>query len=354
MITRRTFEILVIAAFAALSMPASADNLPDKIRIGDVGFGFGQPFGRDLVAIADAKGFLADAFKGTPVKLEFTYFVNTGPAINEALVNKQLDVASYGAVPSAIGRANGLPTHIIASAGETTIFAGVRTALPINSVKDLKGYRIGVQKATIIHWSLITSLKQAGLSEHDVTIVDLKNADQLAAIAAGSIDAIYGGSFFLPLRDKGIVRIIYNSNKQGATANGIGAVLVDDDFQKAYPEAVTRITRGLLRAAQWLADDKNRNEAFKIWERTGVPPNVLHEEYEGVPLRDAFNPLIDDFFRSQYRDVIAFDRDQKLIRNNVDLDHWIEPKYLADALQQLNLTHFWPQRAADGSPKPTN
>jgi sulfonate transport system substrate-binding protein len=361
MTNRKTFKTwliasaMIAAALTALSGSASAaESYPDKIRIGDVGFGFGQPFGRGLVAIADAKGFLADEFKDTPVKLEFTYFVNTGPAINEALANRQLDAASYGAVPNVIGRASGLPTRIIMSYGGTTIFAGVRSDLPINAVKDLKGRKIAVQKATIIHWSLITSLRQNGLSEHDVTLVDLKNADQLAAISAGSVDAIYGASFFLPLRDKGIIRVIYNSNEQGAKATGFGAVVVSDEFQKSYPDATARITRGLLKAAQWLGDDKNREEAFTIWERTGVTPDVLHEEFKGVPLRDAFNPLLDDFFRSQYRDVIAFDRDQKLIRNDVDLDQWIEPKYLAAALPALNLTHFWPERSPDGTQKPTN
>jgi sulfonate transport system substrate-binding protein len=355
MITRKTFNALLIAsALASFSGAALAQNLPDKIRIGDVGFGFGQPFGRGLIAIADAKGFIADEFKGTPVKLEFTYFVNTGPAINEAFANSQLDVAAYGAVPNVIGRANGLKTRILMSYGGTTIFAGVRSGLPINSVKELKGHKIAVQKATIIHWSLITSLRQNGLSERDVTLVDLKNADQLAAITAGSVDAIYGGSFFLPLRDKGIVKVIYNSNDQGAKATGFGAIVVSDDFQKTYPDATARITRGLLRAAHWLGQEQNREEAFKIWQRTGVTSEVLHEEFKGVALRDQFNPLLDGFFRAQYRDVIAFDHEQKLIRNDVDLDQWIEPKYLAAALPALNLTHFWPERSADGSAKPTN
>jgi sulfonate transport system substrate-binding protein len=355
MITRKTFNALLIAsALAGFSGSALAENLPDKIRIGDVGFGFGQPFGRGLIAIADAKGFIADEFKDTPVKLEFTYFVNTGPAINEAFANSQLDVAAYGAVPNVIGRANGLKTRILMSYGGTTIFAGVRSGLPINSVKELKGHKIAVQKATIIHWSLITSLRQNGLSERDVTLVDLKNADQLAAITAGSVDAIYGGSFFLPLRDKGIVKVIYNSNDQGAKATGFGAIVVSDDFQKTYPDATARITRGLLRAAHWLGQEQNREEAFKIWQRTGVTSEVLHEEFKGVALRDQFNPLLDGFFRAQYRDVIAFDHEQKLIRNDVDLDQWIEPKYLAAALPALNLTHFWPERSADGSAKPTN
>lgn len=359
MINRRTFNAslagtALAGVLVARSSRALAESYPDKIRIGDVGFGFGQPFGRGLVAIADAKGFLADAFKDTPVKLEFTYFVNTGPAINEAFANKQLDFAAYGAVPNVIGRASGLPTRILMSYGGTTIFGGARSELPINSVKDLKGRRIAVQKATIIHWSLVTSLNQYGLSEHDVTIVDLKNADQLAAISAGSVDAIYGGSFFLPLRDKGIIRVIYNSNQHGAKATGIGAVVVRDDFQKTYPDATARFTRGLLKAAQWLADDKNRQEAFTIWERTGVPDDVLQEEFKGVSLRNQFNPLIDGFYRAQYRDVIAFDRDQKLIRGDVDFDQWIEPKYLNAALSDLNLKNFWTERSADGGVKPTN
>ena len=339
----------------ALADDLPASDLPAKIRLGDVGFGFGQPFGRGLVAIADAKSFIADEFKDTPVKVEFSYFINTGPAINEAIANGQLDFASYGAVPNTIGRASGLATRILLSYGGTTIFAGARSDLPINSVKDLKGRRVAVQKATIIHWSLISSLKQNGLSEHDVTLVDLKNADQLAAVTAGSVDAIYGASFFLPLRDQGIVKIIYNTNEQGAKATGLGAILVTDDFQKKYPEATARVTRGLVRAAHWLAQDANREEAFQIWAKTGVSLDILREEFKGTTLKAAFNPLIDDFFAAQYRDVIAFNREQKLIRTDVDFTQWVEPKYLNVALTQLGLTTFWPLRNANGDPlKPGN
>jgi sulfonate transport system substrate-binding protein len=356
MIAKRILSsILLAAALVSIAAQAKAENLPDKIRFGDVGFGFGQPFGRGLIAVADAKGFIADEFKDTPVKVEFTYFVNTGPAINEAIANNQLEFASYGAVPNTIGKANGLPTRIILSYGGTTIFAGVRAGLPINSVKDLKGHRIAVQKATIIHWSLVTSLRQNGLSERDVTLVDLKNADQLAAINAGSVDAIYGGSFFLPLRDQGLIKVIYNTNEQGAKATGFGAIVATDEFRKKYPEATARVVHGLVKAAHWLAQDANRDEAFQIWTRTGVTLKVLQEEFKGVPLKQAFNPLLDDFFASQYRGVIAFNKEQKLIRNDVDLAQWIEPAYLNKEIASLKLTNFWPHRNADGDPiKPLN
>src|SRR5690606_15917182 len=116
----------------------------------------------------------------------------TGPAINEALSNGQLDFASYGAVPNTIGKANGLDTVLIASYGGTTIFGAARPDLDIKSIADLKGKRVAIQKATIIHWALIQALKNAGLTESDVTIIDMKNADQLAAIAAKSVDAVFG------------------------------------------------------------------------------------------------------------------------------------------------------------------
>jgi sulfonate transport system substrate-binding protein len=342
--------ILLLAAVAATGSPAWAEDLPAKIRFGDVGFGFGQPFGLGTQAIADAKGFIAAEFRDTPVKLEFTYFVNTGPAINEAIANSQLDFASYGAVPNAIGRASGLPTRLLMSYGNTMIFAGARTVLPISSVKDLKGYKVALQKATIIHWSFITSLHQNGLSERDVTLIDLKNADQLAAITAGSVDAIYGPSFFLPLRDQGVVKLIYRSNDQGARANGFGGILVADEFQRKYPDATARVVRGLATSAHWLAQEGNRDEALRIWTRTGVPIEILREEYQGVAFRNAFNPLLDDYFAARYRDVIAFDRQQKLIRSDVDLAQWVAPQYLDAALRALDLASFWPRRNADGEP----
>ncbi len=43
--------------------------------------------------------------------------------------------------------ANGLPTCILLSYGGTTIFGGARADLPVQSVKDLKGLKIAVQKA---------------------------------------------------------------------------------------------------------------------------------------------------------------------------------------------------------------
>ncbi|MDM9645525.1 ABC transporter substrate-binding protein [Rhizobium sp. S163] len=347
---RRLLSTLLLAATVALGAAAAkAEDAPATIRFGDVGFGFGTPFGVGLQAIADAKGFVVDEFKGTPTKVEFTYFTGTGPAINEALSNGQLDFASYGAVPNIIGKANGLDTVILASYGGTTIFGAARPDLDIKSIADLKGKKVAIQKATIIHWGLITALKNAGLSEKDITIVDLKNADQLAAIAAKSVDAVFGADFLLPLEDKGVAKIFYKSSDAGASGDGFGAFLVTDKFRKAYPQATQKVVTGFVKAAQWLADDKNRDEAFKIWSRAGSPIEVIAKSNAGSSLGQKYNPRLDAFFRSRYQSGIAFDREQKLIRRDVDLDAWVDRTYVDNAVKSLKLETLWPDRSATGA-----
>lgn len=347
---RKFLTTLIVAGTALFAaVPSQAEDAPAAIRLGDVGFGFGTPFGVGLLAVADAKGFIADAFKDTNTKLEFTYFTGTGPAINEALSNGQLDFASYGAVPNIIGKANGLDTVLVASYGGTTIFGAARPDIEIATVADLKGKRVAIQKATIIHWALIQALKDAGLTENDVTIVDLKNADQLAAIAAKSVDAVFGADFLLPLEDKGVAKIFYKSSTAGPSGDGFGAFLVTDAFRKAYPEATQKVVTGFVRAAQWLSDEANRNEAFEIWSRAGTPVETIARSNEGSSLKDKYNPRLDDFFTARYSSGITFNKEQKLTRRDVDLAAWVDASYIDKAIADLELDGFWPDRDATGA-----
>jgi sulfonate transport system substrate-binding protein len=329
---------------------AIADEAPPAIiHLGAVGAGYGQQVGTQLISIAHIKGFVQDELRDTPTKLDWNYFTGTGPAINEALANGQLDFAQYGSLPSIIARANGLPTKIILSGGGTNIYGAVRTALPIQSIKDLKGHSITVQKATILHWSLLETLKANGLGEGDVTILDLKTADQLAALAAGSADASFGTSALLPLRDQGIVRVIYTSQHDNPRATGPSAFVVTEAFAAKYPETTQHVVRGFVEAAKWLAQPANRDEALRIWAKSGVPIASLQEEYADESLRDRMDPRLDDFFRAQYQDGIDFAKREKLIRKDVDLSQWIDTTYQDAAFASLNLAQYWPARSGDGA-----
>lgn len=346
---RATLAVLLAAAILAMARPGVAEDLPPVIRFGGPGMGFGQAFGTGLIAIAQGKGFVDQEFKGLPVKIEWNYFVGTGPAINEAFADGQLDFAQYGSTPGIIARAAGVQTRIIAGGGGSNIYAVARTGLPITTVQDLKGRKVTFQKATILHWAFLKAIAAAGMSPNDVTILDLKTADQYAALAAGSADADFGTNQVLPLVAQGVVKVFYSS-KGNPQAVGPNQFVVSADFEKKYPEATEHVVRGFINAAYWLAQDANREEAIRIWAKSGIPQAVVAEDVSGIPFRDQFNPLLDDFFKWQYSDGIAFEKQQKLIRGDVDLAAWIEPKYEDAAIASLGLQNFWPKRNASGLP----
>ncbi|QHE75816.1 ABC transporter substrate-binding protein [Hydrogenophaga sp. PBL-H3] len=340
----RPLAALLLAATTAFS--AHAQNLPEAIRFGGFGQGFGQPYGLALLAVAQGKGFIAEEFKGAPVKLSFEYLTGTGPAINEAIANDRLDFAQYGSLPNIIGKAGGLPTRIVASYGYTTVFALSRKDLDVKSFKDLKGRKVAVAKGTVLHWALLKALQDSGLTLRDIQLVDLKTADQLAALTAGSVDAAVGSSSLLTLRDKGVGKVFYSSKELGAKASGFGAITVTEGFEKRYPEATQRVANALVKSAHWLSQEANREEAYRIWALSGVPVQAFKDDFDGVALKDVFNPRVDAFLLSQYDDAIEFTKDNKLIRNDIDVAKWAAPAYVETALKAQGLENFWPRRNA--------
>lgn len=323
---------------------AFAESLPETIRFGGFGQGFGKPFGLGVLAIAQDKGFITEQFKGTPVKFTFEYFTGTGPAINEAIASGKLDFAQYGSLPNIIGKANGLPTKILASYGNQAIFAVARKGLPIKSIKDLKGYRVGVSKGTVLHWAFLQTLADNGLSQKDVQLIDLKGADQLAALTAGSIDAAFHSSVLLSLRDSGVADVFYTSKATPAAPTAFGSVLVTEAFEKQYPAATQKIINGIVKAAYWLSQEKNREEALQIWAKSGTPIALIREDYEGISLKDSFNPRLDPHFINLYKNAVAFTKEQKLIRRDFDVPAWFATNYVENALKADNLSNYWPSR----------
>lgn len=349
-ITRRQFTAGAAALVASGTMARAADN-PDTIRFAAFGAGFGQPYGVATFGVAQAKDFIAHEFKDTPIKLEWSYLAGTGPAVNEGIANGRIDFAQYGALPNVIGRANGLPTHVLLNYGPTTIFGAARKGLPIQGIKDLKGRRVTFQKGTILHWAFLRALQANGLTAKDVTIVDLKTADQLAALAAGSVDASIGSSSVLSLKEKGLADIFYTSKDIGPKATGFGGILVTDVFRDKYPDATRRVLAGLVKAVAWISDEANRDEALRIWSKSGTPYEALQEEFRGQTLKDAFNPLVDEFLLAQFQDVVDFSKSEKLIRSDIDVKEWVPAAPLNETLASLKLDKFWTPRHADGTPK---
>ena len=330
---------------------AAAGDAPPVIRLGGQGAGFGKPYGTGIIGTLQARGYLEDEFKDDGVRIEWTFFNGTGPAINEALANGLLDFANYGGLPTIVGRAGGLKTRILASYGVANLYAAVRRDLPVATIADLKGRKVAVAKGTINHLSMNRLLAQNGLTEKDLRIVHLTASDQMPALAAGDVDAAFGTFNLLTLSDKGIVRIIADTRGGPQPASFFGAFTVTEAFAERHPDTTRRVVKAFVRAAHWASLEENREALLDLWALSGTAREALAADLAGQDLKARNTPLLDPFHRDQYEEGVRFALDNRLIRTPIDFGAWIDPAPLGAALRALGLEGFWTERGADGKPR---
>ena len=329
---------------------ALAADTPTVIRFGmaTVGKG-GVPYAPDNISeLAHQRQTIEEELKADGIKVEWHYFKGAGPAVNEALANKQLDFSMQGDLPAVVGKAGGLNTRLIAAdrlLGSTYLV--VPADSPARSLADLKGKKVSLFKGTNLHLAILRTLKHEGLRDRDFRLVNMDTATASAALASRDIDAGWFGPEAFQFQDKGIGRIIYDSRAIDARLSRQAHVLVDGDFEQKHPEIVQKVVNGLVKAAAWAADDANREEAFRLWANSGTPVEALRQVQAGQSFLRNYSPRIDAFFIERYRTTIRESKELGLIRGDVDVAQWLEPKYVERAIEQLGLQTLWPVYDAD-------
>lgn len=341
----------VLTTLSGFPLQGMAETPPLVIRLAGPGNAAGTPYGNGVLGIIRAKKFLEDEFKADGTKIEWQFPRGTGPAINEAFANGQLDFSNYGGLPNIVGRGAGLHTTVLASNGTSPVYVVARNGAKIDSLEDIKGKKISVSRGTIYEWSLDRILAQAGLNERDVQIFDLQSADQISAFSSGDIDAIVAGNNLLDLVDRGLGKTIYSTKGRLGPGTNFGSFVVIDDFARKYPETTQRVVTTYIKAAYYAAQEEHRNELYDLWALTGVPHIDFVKDYEGDSLRDRLSPLIDDFYIANVKSGIDFSVASRLIHKPFSVDDWIDRSYQDKAIKALGYNGFWRNYGADGKPE---
>lgn len=346
--------LVALAAVTGISAKPARAAEPLVIRLGYAGVGAdNRQFAQgNTWATAHAAGYLEEEFKDDPnVRLEWYFFRGAGPAVNEALANKQLDFASQGDLPSIIGRSSGLKTKLLLVGGtRRPVYLAVPSGSDIKSIEDLKGRRVAIHLGTNNHLSAAKVLQAHGLQNSDVSIVNLDNSSATAALASKDIDAAFGDTSYLRLKEQGLVDIVYNSNDDNPAFGRTGSTFVSEEFEKAHPEIVQRVVKAFTKAAHWSSEEENRDALIELWAKSGTPESILRADLEGIELADRHSPLIDPFTVELYRDKARQAKEFNLIRRDISIDDWFEPKYLEAAIEELGLVGYWPPYTAEGTP----
>lgn len=341
-----------VATLLALGLPLTslAQENPSVIRIAFSGAGTGgkPAAGGTILATTHQRGELEKEFAKDGIKIEWTFFVGAGPATNEALALKKVDFASQGDLPLIVARSNGLRTRIILKRNQfDRNYIVVPTSSSIQSTDDLKGKKIAVQKGTAGQLTLNRVLEKFNLKETDVKLIDMNTDSTNAALSTGDVDAAISSSTSLVSR--GLVRRIYKI--EDPKVNPPGNLWVTEEFEAKYPHLVQRFVNAVVRTAAWAADEKNRDEQFRLWAKTGTPYADYKEDFKGYAMRDRQNPLLDEYYTAFLKSSIEEAKKFRFTRRDVSFDGWIEPKYLNNALKEYKLEGFWDEFDADGNRK---
>ena len=232
---------------------------------------------------------------GTGGKLNWTE-MGSGADINTAITSGSCDIGmATGSAATAAGIAQGLPFQLIGMvdnigpAEEMT----VRTAANIKTAADFKGKKIATPFGSTSHFRLLGFLKTNGLTQRDVTVLDMKAAAIVAAWSRGEIDAAY---VWAPakskiLADGGAVFQTHESlDKAGYVIADL--IIVRNGFAEQYPDSVTGFMKAYGRALA-MYREKPEATAEIVAKQAGVTPAVAladMKEYDFVPLAEQVTP----------------------------------------------------------------
>ena len=182
----RLFQRLLASAVLSISMVAAtvgASYGQDKV----VRIGF-QKYGK--LVLLKSKGTLEEKLKTAGYKVVWTEFPS-GPPLLEALNVGAIDFGNTGEAPPIFAQAAGAPIQYVAY--EPPAPKGEAILVPkdskLNSVADLKGKKVALNKGSNVHYLLVKALEKAGVKYSEIEPVFLAPADARAAFERGAVDA---------------------------------------------------------------------------------------------------------------------------------------------------------------------
>ncbi len=165
------------------------------------------------------------------------------------------DVGGTGSVPAVIGAARYhiLTVGVTNDESATNVLIATKAAAARfhkNPKEALKGQRILVTANSTGEYAAAACLHKYGLSENDVTMVNLGQAGIMTALSSGTagFGALWAPNSYT-LEDQIGAKIVCT----GKDANAIipGALVVREDFAKEHPDLVAKYLAVYLHAIKW-------------------------------------------------------------------------------------------------------
>lgn len=307
--------MLVIAGCGAARPEKTAAPEKKSIRIG-------YQLSSSLTILAKAKGFFEEEFGKDGVEVAYNLFL-AGPPMNEALAGGRIDIANMGPLPAITARAAGNDVKAIGRSYSDEYYYGLLTKpdSSIHSLQDLKGKKVAVQVGSGAHLFLMLLLKQNGLTNTDINIVNLPPADHTNALSSGNVDAIATWQPFVSaFTTTNTGHLLANSKNVIRT---VGVYLASNEYGQKNPELIERFLKVHQRTVDYLKT--NREEAIKIIAaESKFSPEAVAKSIETI---DWYPNIAEDDIRT-LDESKEFLKSSNVIKKDFNIKDLVDTRYL--------------------------
>lgn len=305
----------------------STEKVEKVVRIGFPGT---QNFIGGVAGVAQEKKYIDDELSKAGYKVEYKPFAAAGPAVNEALTAKEVDIAIYADFPGILSKSKGVETSLIGIADNyITSAIIVKADSTISSVKDLKGKKIGFAKGTYMQKYLYQILDANGIAQSDVELINTTDFD--SALYGGAIDALVvtDTQEAIQVLSKKTARTIDTSkNHPDITAQSV--VIGNSKFLAENKEAAVALFKALKEAKTLMKE--NTGEAYDVLTKSGLDKEATKSLYgKDNGKFDYVSLKVDDAAKKKINDSKKFMLDNNLISKDYDIDKWVDNSFYEEA-----------------------
>jgi sulfonate transport system substrate-binding protein len=258
-------------------------------------------------------GWLEEELGRDGIKVTWLYSAGSNKA-NEAISSGSADLASTAGAAALLARTNGVPlkTVYVYSKPEWTALV-VAKGSSLTQVSELKGKKIAATRGTDPFFFLLRSLKEAGLTQSDVEIVNLQHSDGRLALERGNVDAWAGLDPHMAAAElRGGARLLYRN----IDFNTYGTLNAREDFLRKYPTTVHRVLVQYGRASVWIRFHREEAAAL-LAEAAKIDLDVARKQLvERTELDGVGSP--GELLRQALQAVVPIFVSEKLVASDAD------------------------------------
>lgn len=264
------FKFSVIAAGITSMMMLSGCAKEQKQALTTLNIGF-QKYG--LLPIVKQRGDLDQALKAQGIQVKWVEFP-AGPQLLEGLNVGSVVFGESGEAPPIFAQAASPNLVYVANqpAAPNAEALIVQKNSPIQSIQDLKGKRVALNKGSNVHYLLLKLLEKNQLTLQDIQVVYLPPADARAAFEKGAVDAwVIWDPFFAAAEQQIGARVL--ATGQNLVSNH-QFYLADRKFAEQHPEVLKTVVQQLNQTTEWVKT--HQDDAARLLEKpTALDFNIL-------------------------------------------------------------------------------